>query len=127
MALITDLKQRGLFDDTLIVWSGEFGRTPMRENRGGAEMKFVGRDHNPSAFTLWMAGGGVKRGFSYGETDDFGYQAVVDKVSVHDFHATMLHLLGFDHMKFTYPVSGVNMRLSNVTKPGSEVVKGVLA
>lgn len=127
MALITDLKQRGLFEDTLIVWSGEFGRTSMRENRNGVEMKFVGRDHNPSAFTLWMAGGGVKGGLSYGETDDFGYQAVIDKVSVHDFHATMLHLLGFDHMKFTYPVSGVNMRLTNVTKPGSEVVKGVLA
>ncbi len=127
MALITDLKQRGLFEDTLIVWSGEFGRTSMRENRNGVEMKFVGRDHNPGAFTLWMAGGGVKGGLSYGETDDFGYQAVIDKVSVHDFHATMLHVLGFDHLKFTYPVSGVNMRLTNVTKPGSEVVKGVLA
>jgi len=127
MALIADLKQRGLFEDTLIVWSGEFGRTPMRENRNGVEMKFVGRDHNPGAFTLWMAGGGVKGGFSYGETDDFGYQAVIDKVSVHDFHATMLQLLGFNHLKFTYPVSGVNMRLSNVTKPGSEVVKAVLA
>jgi hypothetical protein len=127
MALITDLKQRGLFEDTLIVWSGEFGRTPMRENRNGVEMKFVGRDHNPGAFTLWMAGGGVKGGFSYGETDDFGYQSVIDKVSVHDFHATLLQLLGFNHMKFTYPVSGVNMRLTNVTKPGSEVVKAVLA
>ena len=126
MALITDLKQRGLLEDTLIVWSGEFGRTPMRENRAGVEMKLVGRDHNPGAFTLWMAGGGVKGGLSYGETDDFGYQSVIDRVSVHDFHATMLHLLGFDHMKFTYPVSGVNMRLTNVTKPGSEVVKGVL-
>lgn len=127
MALISDLKQRGLLDDTLIVWSGEFGRTPMRENRSGMEMQFIGRDHNPSAFTLWMAGGGVKRGFSYGETDDFGYQSVVDRVSVHDFHATLLHLLGFDHLRFTYPVSGVNMRLTNVTKPGSEVIQGVLA
>lgn len=127
MALISDLKQRGLFEDTLLVWSGEFGRTSMRENRNGVEMKFVGRDHNPGAFTLWMAGGGVKGGFSYGETDDFGYQSVIDKVSVHDLHATLLHLLGFDHMKFTYPVSGVNMRLTNVTKPGSEVVKGILA
>jgi hypothetical protein len=127
MALITDLKQRGLLDSTLIVWSGEFGRTSMRENRNGVEMKFVGRDHNPGAFTLWMAGGGVKGGFSYGETDEFGYQSVIDKVSVHDLHATMLHLLGFDHLKFTYPVSGVNMRLTNVTKPGSDVVKGVLA
>ncbi len=127
MALITDLKQRGLLDETLIVWSGEFGRTPMRENRSGMEMQFIGRDHNPSAFTLWMAGGGVKGGLSYGETDDFGYQSVVDRVSVHDFHATMLHLLGFDHLKFTYPVSGVNMRLTNVTKPGSEVIRGILA
>jgi hypothetical protein len=75
MALLTDLKQRGLLDDTLVVWSGEFGRTPMRENRGGVDMAFVGRDHNPGAFTLWMAGGGVKRGYTHGETDDFGYQA----------------------------------------------------
>jgi len=127
MALIKDLKQHGLFDDTLIVWSGEFGRTPMRENRNGVEMKLIGRDHNPGAFTLWMAGGGTKRGFSFGETDEFGYQSVVDKVSVHDFHATLLALLGFDHLRFTYPVSGVNMRLSNVTKPGSEVIKAVIA
>ncbi len=127
MALIKDLKQHGLFDDTLIIWSGEFGRTPMRENRNGVEMKLIGRDHNPGAFTLWMAGGGVKRGFSFGETDEFGYQSVVDKVSVHDFHATLLALLGFDHLRFTYPVSGVNMRLSNVTKPGSAVIKAVIA
>ena len=72
-------------------------------------MQFIGRDHNPSAFTIWMAGA-VWRGFTYGETDDFGYQSVVDRVSVHDLHATMLHLLGFDHLRFTYPVSGVNMR-----------------
>jgi hypothetical protein len=127
MALITDLRQRGLLDETLIVWSGEFGRTPMRENRAGVEMKFVGRDHNPGAFTLWLAGGGVKPGFSYGETDEFGYQSVIDRVSIHDFHATLLALLGFDHLRFTYPVSGVNQRLSNVTKPGSEVVKAILA
>lgn len=127
MALISDLKQRGLLDETLIVWSGEFGRTPMRENRNGVEMKFVGRDHNPGAFTIWMAGGGVKPGFSHGATDEFGYQSVVDRVSVHDLHATMLHLLGFDHLKFSYPVSGVNMRLTNVTKPGSRVVRAVVA
>ncbi len=126
-ALIQDLKQRGLLEDTLVVWSGEFGRTSMRENRNGVEMKLVGRDHNPGAFTLWMAGGGVKGGLSYGETDEFGYQAVIDKVSVHDFHATLLHLLGFDHLKFTYPVSGVNQRLSNVTKPGSEVIHGIVS
>jgi len=126
MALLTDLRQRGLLDDTLVVWGGEFGRTPMRENRSGMEMQFIGRDHNPAAFTVWMAGGGVRKGHSYGETDDFGYQSVVDRVSVHDFHATLLALLGFDHLRFTYPVSGVNMRLTNVTKPGSEVVRGVM-
>lgn len=127
MALISDLKQRGLLEDTLVVWSGEFGRTSMRENRSGMEMQFVGRDHNPGAFTIWMAGGGVKGGYTHGETDDFGYQAAIDRVSVHDFHATMLALLGFDHLRLTYPVSGVNMRLTNVTKPGSQVVKAVMA
>lgn len=127
MALIMDLKQQGLLKDTLVLWSGEFGRTSMRENRNGVEMKLIGRDHNPAAFTLWMAGGGSKPGHSLGETDEFGYQAVIDKVSVHDLHATMLHLLGFDHLKLTYPVQGVNQRLTNVTKPGSEVVKGLLA
>jgi hypothetical protein len=127
MALIMDLKQQGLLEDTLVIWSGEFGRTPMRENRAGVEMKFIGRDHNPSAFTVWMAGGGAKPGTSFGETDEFGYQAVTDRVSVHDLHATMLALLGFDHLKFTYPVAGVNMRLSNVTKPGSQVVKGLIS
>ena len=126
-ALLTDLDRRGLLDDTLVVWTGEFGRTPMQENRGGKEMAFVGRDHNPGAFTVWLAGGGVKRGFSYGATDDLGYQSVVDPVSVHDLHATMLHLLGFDHLRLTYPYSGVNQRLSNVTKPGSRVVKEILA
>jgi uncharacterized protein (DUF1501 family) len=126
-ALITDLHQRGLLEDTLVVWGGEFGRTPMQENRGGITMTFIGRDHNPGAFTLWMAGGGVKPGFSYGETDELGYQAVVDKVSPHDFHATLLHLLGFDHHRLTYPVAGINQRLSNVTKPGSQVIKGLLA
>ena len=127
MALISDLKNHGLLKDTLVIWSGEFGRTSMRENRNGVEMKLVGRDHNPGAFTLWMAGGGVKPGISHGETDEFGHQSVMDKVSVHDLHATMLAMLGFDHLKFTYPVQGVNQRLTNVTKPGSEVVKAVLA
>lgn len=127
MALITDLKQRGMLDETLIVWSGEFGRTPMRENRNGVEMKYIGRDHNPAAFTLWMAGGGIKGGISFGETDEFGYQSVIDRVSIHDVHATMLSLLGFDHLRLTYPVSGVNQRLTNVTKPGSEIVRAILA
>jgi hypothetical protein len=125
-ALLLDLKQRGLLEDTLLVWSGEFGRTPMRENRGGTEMKWVGRDHNPGAFTLWMAGGGIKPGLSFGESDDLGYEAVVDKVSVHDLKATMLHLLGFDHRRLTFPFQGLNQRVTNVTKP-SEVVHGILA
>jgi hypothetical protein len=126
-ALLTDLKRRGLLEETLVVWGGEFGRTPMRENRGGGEMKFIGRDHNPGAFTVWMAGGGVKAGTSYGETDPIGYEAIKDKVSVHDLHATMLHLLGFDHEKLSYPFQGVNQRLTNITKSGTKVVKGVLA
>lgn len=126
-ALLTDLRRMGLLEDTLVVWGGEFGRTPMRENRQGQEMAFIGRDHNPGAFTLWMAGGGVKAGTSYGATDEIGYQAAVDKVSVADFHATTLALLGFDHMKFNYPINGVPMRLSNVTKPGSKVVRGIMA
>ena len=124
-ALLTDLKQRGLLDETLIVWGGEFGRTPMRENRGGSEMRWVGRDHNPGAFTVWLAGGGVKPG-TFGESDDLGYEAVADKVSVHDLKATMLHLLGFDHKRLTYPFQGLDQRVTNVTKP-SEVVKGILA
>lgn len=127
MALIADLKQRGLLEETLVIWSGEFGRTAMRENRSGMEMQLVGRDHNPAAFTLWMAGGGVRGGYSHGETDDFGFQSVIDRVSVHDFHATVLALLGFDHLRLTYPVSGVNMRLTNVTRPGSQVVQAVIA
>jgi hypothetical protein len=126
-ALLKDLKQRGLLEETLVIWSGEFGRTPMRENRGGMEMKHVGRDHHPSAFSLWMAGGGVKPGFSYGETDPIGYEAMTNKVSLHDFHATVLNLLGFDHEKFTYPTQGANQRLSNITKPGSKVIKDLIA
>ncbi len=125
-ALLKDLKQRGLLDETLVIWSGEFGRTPMKENRGGVEGSFVGRDHSPSAFTIWMAGGGVKRGFSYGETDPVGYEAVTDKVSAHDFHATLLTLLGFDHKRLTYPFQGLEQRLSNVTKT-SRVVKEIFA
>jgi hypothetical protein len=126
-ALLADLRQRGLLEETLVIWGGEFGRTPMRENRLGATMTHVGRDHNPGAFTIWLAGAGVKAGHVHGETDELGYQAVADKVSPHDFHATLLHLLGFDHLAFTFPVAGVNQRLSNVTKPGSKVVKGILA
>jgi len=127
MALVADLARRGLLDDTLVIWTGEFGRTPMQENRSGKEMAFIGRDHNPGAFTIWLAGGGVKAGHCHGATDDLGYQAAVDPVSVHDLHATILHLLGFDHLRLTFPFMGLNQRLSNVTKPGSRVVTEILA
>jgi hypothetical protein len=126
-ALLKDLKQRGLLEDTLVIWGGEFGRTPMLENRGGNDNKFVGRDHNPGVFTIWMAGGGVKPGITHGESDPIGYEAMTDKVSVHDLHATLMHLMGFDHEKLTYPSQGVNQRLSNITKPGTKIVKGILA
>ncbi len=115
-ALITDLKQRGLLDDTLIVWGGEFGRTPMRENRGGSEMKFIGRDHNPGAFTMWMAGAGVKPG-EYGATDPIGYQAMDKKVSVQDLQATILNRLGLNHQELSYPHQGLNQTLPGVIKP----------
>ncbi len=123
--LLKDLKQRGLLDDTLVIWGGEFGRTPMQENRGGAKMTFIGRDHNPGGFTIWMAGGGVKSGTSYGETDPIGYEAIKDKVSVHDLHATILHLMGFDHEMLTYPSQGVPQRLTNITKPGTQIAQGI--
>ena len=124
-ALLADLKQRGMLEDTLVVWSGEFGRTPMRENRGGTEMKFVGRDHSPSAFTLWMAGGGVKPGFTYGETDPVGYTAAIDPVHLRDFHATMLHMLGYDHQKLSLPFQGLDQKLTGV-KP-ARVITELLA
>ncbi|MDB4537747.1 DUF1501 domain-containing protein [Akkermansiaceae bacterium] len=106
-ALITDLKKLGLLDETLVVWTGEFGRTPFAQ--GGD-----GRDHNPFGFTTWMAGGGVKPGLSYGATDDWGYKAVENKVEIHDLHATMLHLLGIDHTKSTFRFSSRDMRLTDV-------------
>ncbi len=124
-ALLTDLKQRGLLDDTLVVWGGEFGRTPMRENRGGGEMAFIGRDHNPNAFTIWMAGAGVKHGFSYGETDSLGYQAALNPVHLHDFHATLMHLLGFDHERLSVPFQGLDQKLTGVKH--ASVVKGILS
>jgi len=99
----------------------------MRENRGGVEMAAQGRDHNPGAYCLWMAGGGVKGGYSHGETDPIGYEAMVDKVSAHDMHATMLHLLGYNHEKFTYPHQGAMHRLTNITKTGTKVVKQIIA
>ena len=115
--LLTDLKQRGLLKDTLVIWGGEFGRTPYAQ--GGD-----GRDHNNKGFTLWMAGGGTKSGTSYGATDDHGAEAVQDKVSIHDLHATILHLLGLDHEKLTFRYAGRDFRLTDVK---GEVVKGVLA
>jgi len=99
-ALIKDLKRRGLLDSTLVVWGGEFGRTPMNEGRNGS--RFLGRDHHARAFTIWLAGGGIKPGAAIGATDDVGYNIVEDPVSVHDLHATMLHLMGLDHSRLTY-------------------------
>lgn len=124
-ALLTDLKRRGMLDDTLVVWGGEFGRTPMRENRNGREMQFVGRDHNPNAFTLWMAGAGIKPGITYGETDPLGYEAVENPVHVRDFHATLLHLAGLPHKQLYYPFQGLDQRLTGV-KPARPVT-GILA
>lgn len=123
-ALIKDLKQRGLLEETLVVWGGEFGRTPMMENRGGHTMPFKGRDHHSEAFTVWMAGGGVKRGFSYGETDEIGFYGIRDRVHIHDLQATILHLLGIDHEKFTYHFQGRNFRLTDVH---GRVVKEIIA
>ncbi|WP_200974498.1 DUF1501 domain-containing protein [Echinicola sp. 20G] len=123
-ALLKDLKQRGLLDDTLVVWGGEFGRTPMRENRGGKEMKFVGRDHHLEAFTTWMAGGGIKPGMTYGETDEIGYYGIKDRVHVHDLQATILHQLGLNHEKLTYHFQGRDFRLTDVH---GEVVKKIIA
>jgi hypothetical protein len=113
-ALLLDLEQRGLLDETLVIWSGEFGRTPMRENRGGREMPFIGRDHHPHAFTLWMAGGGVNGGVSYGETDPIGYAPVGEGVQFRDLNATILHLLGLDHEKLVFPFQGLNQKLTGL-------------
>ena len=121
-ALIQDLKQRGLLDDTLVIWGGEFGRTPMVE--ASAELgRKLGRDHHPQAFTMWLAGGGVKRGLTLGETDEFGFQVTKDRVHVHDLHATILHLLGFNHEKLTHRFQGRDFRLTDVH---GEVVEKLL-
>ncbi|HBL46108.1 DUF1501 domain-containing protein [Gimesia sp.] len=106
-ALIKDLKSRGLLEDTLVLWGGEFGRTPVSQGENG-------RDHNPQGYTMWMAGGGIKAGLQYGATDDYGYYAVKNKIHVHDLHATMLHLLGLDHQKLTYKFAGRDFRLTDV-------------
>ena len=115
-ALLKDLKQRGMLDDTLVLWGGEFGRTPTVElpKKGSNEGRINGRDHNHWGFTVWMAGGGVKGGQAYGATDEFGYKAVDNRVHVHDLHATMLKLLGFDHERFTYRYAGRDFRLTDV-------------
>ncbi|EAZ80165.1 DUF1501 domain-containing protein [Algoriphagus machipongonensis] len=123
-ALLMDLKQRGLLEDTLVVWGGEFGRTPMQENREGKTQSFLGRDHHGDAFTMWMAGGGIKKGASYGLTDDFGFSGIGEQVSVHDVHATILHLMGFDHEQFTYDFQGRPFRLTDVE---GELIRKILA
>jgi hypothetical protein len=117
-ALVKDLKQRGLLDETLVVWGGEFGRTPMVQ--GGND----GRDHHPNAFTMWLAGGGIKPGLTLGESDELGFNAVRDRVHVHDLHATILHLLGFDHTRLTYRFQGRDFRLTDVH---GQLVKPLLA
>jgi hypothetical protein len=122
-ALIKDLAQRGLLEDTLVIWGGEFGRTPMVESNPDVGRK-LGRDHHPQAFTIWLAGGGIKPGITYGETDELGFHVVKDKVHVNDLHATLLHLLGFDHTKLTYRFQGRDFRLTDVA---GEVVKPLLA
>ena len=121
-ALITDLKRRGLLDDTLVVWGGEFGRTIYSQGQLTADN--YGRDHHPRCFTIWMAGGGVKPGFTYGETDDFSYNIVKDPVHVHDFQATLLHLLGIDHERLTFKHQGRRYRLTDVH---GHVVNSILA
>jgi hypothetical protein len=121
--LLKDLKQRGLLDDTLVVWAGEFGRTPMGEVRRGSTAGKEGRDHHPNAFSLWMAGGGVKRGHIHGATDDFGYNITENPVHVHDLQATILHLLGINHEQLTYRHAGRDYRLTDVA---GKVVQGVL-
>ena len=116
-ALLADLKQRGMLDSTLVIWGGEFGRAPTAQDNDG-------RDHNPFGFSLWLAGGGTKGGTVHGATDDFGFKAVDHPTSVHDLHATILHLLGFDHTRLTYRYAGRDFRLTDVA---GRVIEGVLA
>ena len=123
-ALLEDLKQRGMLDDTLVIWGGEFGRTPTVELTGHTKKEEYGRDHNPYGFTVWMAGAGVRKGYVHGATDEFGFRAVENIVHVHDLHATILHLLGFDHERLTYRYAGRDFRLTDVH---GLVVKELLA
>jgi hypothetical protein len=122
-ALIRDLKQRGMLDETLIICGGEFGRTPFREGRT-AKSKVLGRDHYPDCFTMWMAGGGAKSGLNFGQTDELGFQVVENPVHVHDLQATVMYLLGFDHERLTFRFQGRDYRLTDVH---GHVVRGVLA
>ena len=121
-ALVKDLKERGLLEDTLVVWGGEFGRTPMNEDRS-KNPDLIGRDHHPHAFSIWMAGGGIKGGITYGNTDELGYHVAEDKVHVHDLQATILYCLGLDHKKLTYKFQGREFRLTDVF---GEVVTRIL-
>jgi hypothetical protein len=121
--LIQDLKQRGLLDSTLVIWGGEFGRTIY--SQGGLSRENYGRDHHPRCFTMWMAGGGIRGGTIYGETDDFSYNIVADPVHLRDFHATILHLLGFDHQRFTVRYQGLDQRLTGVEP--ARVIRELLA
>lgn len=123
-ALIKDLKQRGMLDETLIVWGGEFGRTPMQENRSGTENGWSGRDHHIDAYTMWMAGGGIKPGISYGETDAFGYSGIKDQVHIHDLQATILNQLGLNHLDLTYHFQGRDYRLTDLF---GNVVEDIIA
>ncbi len=123
-ALIKDLKQRGLLDSTLIIFAGEFGRTPLWENRAGRQNTTVGRDHHPAAYSLLMAGGGIKGGQVYGETDEIGWAPVKDPVHINDFHATIMRLFGFDHLRFTHKFKGLDVRL---TDQGGHVIQPLLA
>jgi len=122
-ALVKDLRQRGLLDETLVIWGGEFGRTPMVETNV-ALGRSRGRDHHPQAFTIWMAGGGIKPGLTYGSTDDLGFHVVENEVHIHDLQATILHCLGFDHERLTYTYQGRQFRLTDVH---GKVVKAILA
>ena len=116
-ALVKDLKQRGMLEDTLIIWGGEFGRTPMGQGSG--------RDHHINSFSLWLAGGGIKGGITHGATDDLGYRSVIDVVTMHDLHATLLHLCGIDHAKFSVKFQGLDAKLTGVE--GGKPIKAILA
>jgi uncharacterized protein (DUF1501 family) len=121
---LKDLKQRGLLDSTLVIWGGEFGRTPMVEIRNTADPENAGRDHHPLAYSMWMAGGGIKGGQVVGKTDDLGFNIVEDKIHVHDLQATILQCLGFDHTRLTYHYMGRDFRLTDVS---GNLVKKLLA